>query len=205
MWKIDKATVDARTERWKLLAESGQVLSFTQVIGHWGSGASFRSFWSESLREVPFDAYCWECPPVTVETSSRPFECVFISSPSLHRMPPDPEPFAEYFRPHLEVVTFESLGKDALLVAPCPEGQGRNFSHLASFVATASGARQSLLWSATAVALKDRISQWPIWLSTAGGGVAWLHVRLDTTPKYYRHAAYRHAGKDAISSFDRGA
>ena len=26
-------------------------------------------------------------------------------------------------------------------------------------------------------------------------GIAWLHVRLDTRPKYYRHAAYRHAGE----------
>ncbi len=194
MWQAAKATLDARTERWQLLAESGQVLSFAQVVRHWGSDASFRDYWSERLREVPFDAYCWECPPATVQNSSRPFECVFISSPSLDRMPPDPEPFSEYFRPDREVVTFESLGKDALLVAPCPAGPGSNFSHLASFVATASEARQSALWLATAAALEGRISTRPIWLSTAGGGVAWLHVRLDTTPKYYRHAAYRHAG-----------
>jgi len=31
----------------------------------------------------------------------------------------------------------------------------------------------------------------PTWLSTAGGGVAWLHVRLDTRPKYYRYNPYR--------------
>ncbi|MGI9175867.1 MAG: DUF6940 family protein [Rhodothermales bacterium] len=24
-----------------------------------------------------------------------------------------------------------------------------------------------------------------MWLSTAGGGVSWLHVRLDSRPKYY--------------------
>ena len=65
-------------------------------------------------------------------------------------MPPDPEPFSEYFRPDREVVSFESLGKDALLVAPCPGALGTNFSHLASFVATASEAHQSALWSATA-------------------------------------------------------
>ncbi len=35
------------------------------------------------------------------------------------------------------------------------------------------------------------ISDRPIWLSTAGGGVAWLHVRLDSTPKYYGYAPYR--------------
>ncbi len=192
MWQIAKATLDARTERWQLLAESGQLLSFAQVVRHWGTDASFRVFWSECLREVPFDAYCWECPPATMESFSRPFECVFVSSPSLDRMPPDPEPFSEYFRTDREVVTFESLGKDALLVAPCPAGPGSNFSHLASFVATASEVRQGALWSATAEALESRISTTPIWLSTAGGGVAWLHVRLDSRPKYYRHSSYRH-------------
>jgi hypothetical protein len=30
-----------------------------------------------------------------------------------------------------------------------------------------------------------------VWLSTAGAGVPWLHVRLDDAPKYYGHAAYR--------------
>jgi hypothetical protein len=33
----------------------------------------------------------------------------------------------------------------------------------------------------------------PLWLSTAGQGVFWLHVRLDRYPKYYNHAPYRHA------------
>jgi uncharacterized protein DUF6940 len=35
------------------------------------------------------------------------------------------------------------------------------------------------------------IAGWRPWVSTAGMGVPWLHVRLDTRPTYYRHAAYR--------------
>lgn len=31
----------------------------------------------------------------------------------------------------------------------------------------------------------------PIWLNTAGGGVAWLHIRLDHRPKYYRYLPYK--------------
>lgn len=30
----------------------------------------------------------------------------------------------------------------------------------------------------------------PLWLNTDGGGVPWLHVRLDSTPKYIKHRAY---------------
>ena len=195
MWQVAKSSVDASTESWQVLKQSGQVLAIAEVAQHWRGNAEFRAFWNASLRSAPFDAYCWECPPITVQSSSRPFECVFVSSPMLTWMPPDPEPFSEYFRPDCEVVDFESLGKDAWLVAPCPGAQGSNYSHLASFAATATESQQSALWSATGAALERRIAARPIWLSTAGGGVAWLHVRLDTRPKYYRHAAYRHAGE----------
>ena len=29
------------------------------------------------------------------------------------------------------------------------------------------------------------------WLSTAGMGVYWLHVRVDSRPKYYRYQGYK--------------
>ena len=31
----------------------------------------------------------------------------------------------------------------------------------------------------------------PVWLSTNGDGVSWLHVRTDERPKYYTHGPYR--------------
>ena len=31
----------------------------------------------------------------------------------------------------------------------------------------------------------------PVWVSTAGAGVSWLHVRLDDRPKYYGYQPYR--------------
>ena len=40
-------------------------------------------------------------------------------------------------------------------------------------------------------ALLQRLGARPVWLSTAGGGVDWLHVRLDDRPKYYRHREWR--------------
>lgn len=106
-------------------------------------------------------------------------------------MTPDPEAFAEHFRAGRSAVTFDNLNGDALLVAPCPEEGGANFAHLASFTATASQARQDALWQAVGEVLKAHIGGEPTWLSTAGLGVAWLHVRLDTRPKYYRYAPYR--------------
>ena len=33
-------------------------------------------------------------------------------------------------------------------------------------------------------------SQRRLWMSTEGSGVPWLHVRLDSRPKYYKHHEY---------------
>ena len=141
------------------------------------------------MKTLPFGAYCWECPPVDEVKRGRSFECVFVSSPSLTRMGIDAHAFSGYFRPGCEVATFWNLGGDAMLVAPCPAETG-NFAHLASFSATASAERQDALWKAVGDALVSRIGPEPLWLSTAGHGIGWLHVRLDSRPKYYQHAPY---------------
>lgn len=190
MWQVRKSKLGSETEGWHLLTDAGDQLSFSQVFLQWRMDEGFRAFWSASLSEVPFDSYCWECPPVTTENSAKEFECVFVSSPLLAGLPPDSSPFADYFSPDCSVVTFESLGRDALLVAPCPGKQGENFAHLARFVATASEAQQSAFWMTVGKALEKTLGARPTWLSTAGLGVSWLHVRLDTRPKYYRYAPY---------------
>ena len=47
------------------------------------------------------------------------------------------------------------------------------------------------LWQVVGEAMERRLGTEPVWLSTAGAGVSWLHVRLDDRPKYYGHAPYR--------------
>ena len=191
MWRLDETGIGAGMHQWKLTTESGAALSFGEVLRGWTASEPFRRHWLDGLRALPFDACVWECPPVTAASLSRPFECVFLSSPSLAGLPPEPEVFAEHFRPDRSVVTFANLGGDAMLVAPCPAGDDRDFSHLAQFVRTAAPEQQGALWQSVGEAMIARVGTRPVWLSTAGHGVAWLHVRLDSTPKYYRHDAYR--------------
>jgi hypothetical protein len=193
LWRIHASTLGADTERWQLRGENGAALGFGDVFSLWRDDDEFNGFWSSNLRGVRFTSYCWECPPVTSHTLTRPFECVFVSSPLLAELPADPRPFARQFRAGTDVVTFESLGKDALLVAPCPAAQTTDYAHLASFIASASQRQMGALWNAVGDALAGRVGPQPLWLSTAGLGVAWLHVRLDSRPKYYRHAPYRSA------------
>lgn len=193
MWHIDRAQLDRGTHAWAGLNVADRSATFEEVWQAWQSDAAFRDFWIASLRENPFEAYCWECPPVREQNRARPFECVFVSSPSLARMTPEPGVFAEHFRAGRGVATFSNLGGDALLVAPCPPGAGSDYGHLAGFVRSAPVHEQHALWHAVGEAMAARLNAAPTWLSTAGHGVAWLHVRLDSSPKYYRHAEYERA------------
>lgn len=189
-WRVRTFSAGAETQRWELLDAQGRTLTFDDVVRGWREREDFRLFWCSSLRNAPFDAYAWECPPVTANTLSRDFDCVFVVSPLLARMPGDSQAFAEHFRPDQSVATFANLGGDAVLVAPSPADGGDNYSHLASFVATAPASQQDALWKAVGEACNRRIGTKPVWISTAGLGVAWLHVRLDDRPKYYRHTPY---------------
>ena len=189
-WRVRTFSAGAETQRWELLDAQGRTQTFDDVVRGWREREDFRLFWCSSLRNAPFDAYAWECPPVTANTLSRDFNCVFVVSPVLARMPGDSQAFAEHFRPDQSVATFANLGGDAVLVAPSPADGGDNYSHLASFVATAPASQQDALWKAVGEACNRRIGTKPVWISTAGLGVAWLHVRLDDRPKYYRHTPY---------------
>ena len=35
-----------------------------------------------------------------------------------------------------------------------------------------------------------------LWLSSAGGGVSWLHFRIEDSPKYYVHQEYKEEGEN---------
>jgi hypothetical protein len=190
-WRIEAAESGGLTHAWKRIVASGRRLAFGEVVAAWRSDAQFRASWAASLAGIPFDAYCWECPLVTTATASRPFECVFVSSPALAGMRPEPEAFEEHFRDAAAVATFPNLGGDAMLVAPRAGDGSTDFTHLARFAATATPEQADALWRAVGEAMEKRIGPRPVWLSTAGLGIGWLHVRLDDRPKYYRHEAYR--------------
>ena len=193
VWRIDRAQPDRGTHAWTGLTVVERSATFEEVWRAWQSDGAFRDFWIASLREIQFEAYCWECPPVSERNRTRPFECVFVSSPSLARMAPEPGVFAEHFRARQGVARFGNLGGDALLVAPGRSASGSNYGHLAKFVRSAPVDQQHALWQSVGEAMEARLNANPTWLSTAGHGVAWLHVRLDSSPKYYRHAEYRRA------------
>jgi hypothetical protein len=52
-------------------------------------------------------------------------------------------------------------------------------------------AQRYALWEAVGRVAERRLGTAPVWLSTAGAGVSWLHVRLDDRPKYYAFTPYK--------------
>jgi hypothetical protein len=193
MWSADVQSLNSGT-RHVSLRRGGEFVAYRQVLRDWQHDEPFRAFFIELLCDMPFAAFKWETPPLTHATAARPFEWVVLDAPGLARTP-DPHAFAGQFRAGQEgaqVLTFPNLGGDALLVVPVPAGPPSAYPHLAAFLRKGPDRQKHALWRAAGAAVEARLSDRPVWLSTAGMGVAWLHLRLDSSPKYYGYRPYAH-------------
>ncbi|WP_444931957.1 DUF6940 family protein [Microbulbifer sp. SSSA002] len=171
------------------------VISIGEALKLLRGNKEFREFFISSLRLLTLDAYRWETPGYTKNLLNNKFEFVVLNAPTIIR-DADPAPFNSYIRDASEpVVSFQSLGKDAHLVAPTCIKVDANYCHLASFTNTAPFHQQHALWSTVGRIGSELASDKPVWLSTAGQGVAWLHIRFDSRPKYYHHVEYKELPK----------
>jgi hypothetical protein len=172
----------------------GRPATFADVIHAWQHDRAFRTFFNTLLADAPFTAYRWETPALTAATASHSFEFVLLNELGLV-VHPDTEAFAEYFPLAVDgVAVFPNFGHDATLVVPIPQAGPDAYGHIATFVRLAPEPQQHRLWQAVGTAMANRFGTKPVWLSTAGAGVSWLHVRLDDRPKYYHYAPYRQTG-----------
>jgi len=161
---------------------------------------ALRGLLSEVLLRVPFDAYYWECPPLSKATAKhRSFEFVVLEAPHLAVIEADRWPFEEYLsdsRGQEVSRSFYNLGGDSMLVAPAQAIDNMQaYAHIANFFRMAPEAQRDAQWRELGKALEQHLSRigpkTSIWVSTEGSGVYWLHMRLDPRPKYYHFAAYR--------------
>ncbi|VAW37750.1 hypothetical protein MNBD_CHLOROFLEXI01-3143 [hydrothermal vent metagenome] len=178
-----------RVQRMVLLAGERPFL-YTQIIQKWQNDRAFRTFFIGLLADAPFDAYFWETPPVTRESLQRPFEFVLVDAPQLAQVQAEPRAFASYFSAD-PVVDFGNLGGDAHLVVPCPQTAVTAYPHLATFSRLAPIEQQHHFWQRVGTAVSNHVGERPLWVSTSGLGVYWLHVRLDSRPKYVTYRPYR--------------
>jgi len=158
------------------------------------SDPDFRSALTETLESAPHEGYFWECRPWPAEADPE-LAFVLVDAPALaRRTRVDAETYRRQFDSTAGLVcSFSNLGRDARLVVPVPTGSDEGFGHLASWIRTAPARQIDDLWLSVAAELAAwrAADRGTVWLSTSGGGVAWVHVRLDSRPKYYAHRPYR--------------
>jgi hypothetical protein len=152
--------------------------------------AGFRSFLTDLIVNAPWPVLRFETPAVTRERAAQPLEFALLGDPILAQRA-DPSAFAEHFSDAaLPVAAFANLGGDGYMIAPTPPSRHADFAHLAAFLRASDSGQQHALWQCVGEAMLLRLNDQPLWLSTAGGGVPWLHVRIDTRPKYYAFRPY---------------
>jgi len=171
--------------------ENEKQLSFSELIQLWITVASFRSYYSSLLKDCPFTAFFWENPSSTKDELEQPYEFVLVKSNSLTSVKPEANTFKAHFRANEWVATFPNLGKDAILVSPTPKGEHHHYTHMGNFIRNAAEDQIHAFWKSIGEAYQNEIGAKRKWLSTAGLGVYWLHVRIDSRPKYYKFRDYR--------------
>ncbi|MDJ0609991.1 MAG: hypothetical protein QNJ67_13525 [Kiloniellales bacterium] len=169
-----------------------QPIDRAEAFGLWRSDPVFRAFFIDLLASAPYPAFFWETPPLTRANQAADFEFIVADSPSLAARDAEPAVFArEFAAAGRQVTAFRNLGGDALLVVPCPRAPESAYPHLAAFSRSAPDDQQHAFWQLVGEKLAGSLSERPLWLSTSGLGVAWLHVRLDSWPKYYTFEPYK--------------
>lgn len=83
------------------------------------------------------------------------------------------------------VITFFNLSKTSLLIIPYPK-QNKKFTTLKHFIDNSTQLQQKKFWKKVSNSIKKMLKIYKkVWVSTHGTGVPYLHIRIDTIPKYY--------------------
>jgi hypothetical protein len=138
-------------------------LAYADVLDRWQHDADFRSYFVDLLKNAPYSAFRWETPSISKSTAMRPFEFVLLDSPGLATNS-DPSAFAEHFGDSSQgdVVTFSNLGKDAIMVVPCPKGPSSAYGHVAAFVRQAPEPQIHRLWEMVGEVMARRLGKTPV-------------------------------------------
>lgn len=111
----------------------------------------------------------------------------YTESNSLEALTQNYKPFEKHLiTPKNKYVTsFVNLTGDSILIIPTPI-KDKDYTTMKDFVDNAPLEQQQELWKHVAECAEKMLTIVDeIYINTHGLGVSYLHVRLDTTPKYY--------------------
>eukprot|EP01041_Mallomonas_annulata_P007837 gene7837-16028_t len=165
-----------------------------------GENPILRAILISTFKEFPHSALFWECPPISHLTiTSTNFQFVLIHAEALESITADPEAFSNKFQQNNNMILkFHNLGGDALLLVPRPleTVDSSAYAHLAKFIKLAPSSQIDSILIEVANSIIEQVfhdKTKKLWTSTSGLGVSWLHIRLDSYPKYYNWLEYKNA------------
>jgi hypothetical protein len=184
-----------------VITKDGTELTWKDALaGLRARSPALRNLLTKTLAQMPFSSFKWECAPLSRKSMDvATFEFVVHDYPGLATSNADPSDFSEYLREvrGQEVARqFPNIKGDCTLVSPAQAVDNREvYGHIGSFLRQAPEAQHEAQWRQLGEAIHTRLSRTrpsaSLWVSTAGGAVPWLHMRVDSAPKYYRFRAYR--------------
>jgi hypothetical protein len=175
----------------------GEVLTLLASSG--ADGKALRSFFAKVLAGED------KLIPFSQDTlSSRVFEFVSIEAPEMGVKQTDGEAFDDKLHQHkgthdvVQFMTPSKPPKETALLAPAlaPGTPLSVYRSIGSFFLGAPAEQVDNILRKLGVEIHERMRvrgdvSKPLWVSTAGYDVAWLHLRLDDFPKYYRCKEYK--------------
>jgi hypothetical protein len=193
MWNAHRQLIGGNRGEILTIAADSRALTVADAIAGWRDDEAFRAFFIGELAATAYPAFFWELPPLSRATLSDSFACALIRGDALARMRADDSDFAEHLNDDAEsVAAFPNLGGDALLIAPRRMSDADCYGHIAAFARAAPPEQQHALFRLLARKTEERLesNHARFWISTSGLGVPWIHVRLDSYPKYYQYRPY---------------
>ena len=151
-------------------------VTWKTVIKKWKNG--------EDLPDIKRSVF-WETSRAHSKGSSIFIQTTTSASKHLPMsMKGDSSPFHNHLDGKTSPVKFYNLDKSAILVSP-PD-IGKNYSHLATFYKNSSTTEKNEFWRKVAKSVEKQLKKGnDVYVSTHGTNVRWLHVRIESKPKYY--------------------
>lgn len=191
-WTVHRQALRPNRGETLRIVSDERALTFGEVISGWRADKAFRDLFIAELAATSYGAFFWEMPPVSQQALSAAFECAMICSEALADLGADDSDFAEHLAKATgTVASFVNLGGDAVLIVPKRISAVDCYAHIAAFLREGPREQQHALFQCVATEAEKLLARREkFWISTSGLGVPWLHVRLDSHPKYYQHRPY---------------
>lgn len=199
--KTDVVINDRPAEHYTLYGD-GQEMGVRDFVNRLTDHENFREFLTLTLKKSYLMSFFFECSPISrkLYKQNAPFSFYLIDAPELENVIPDNRAFDMYEKCDDETgaISTVSKSKDAVLVIPCPRmiddensadyGDDRWYGTLRQFVDNSDAFSYDSLWYTVGkklVSLLKKYRKRTLYLNTHGTAVPWLHIRIDSKPKYY--------------------